>query len=485
MRPPKVGILSFSDGREHVHRELVGLVERFQERVAQRLRQEGWEVVTGREVVWTTDLAVRESRYLAAQGVEATVFNYAIWAWPHFSAVAANFAPHPILLFSNINPQYPGLVAMLAAAGSLDQIGVPCGRVSGDVEDPAVFRRAVAFLRAAVAKNRLRGETYGLIGGRSMGMYTAVPALDQWRRDFGVDIEHIDQYEIVRRAEAIPDSRVEEGVSWWERNGATIHYDGHKLTPELLRRQLKAYLAVRELVEEWRLDFCGIKGQPELTNHFATMDVPEALLNDPYDWEGPHDPVVCATEADSDGALTMEVFKHLSGTPVLFADVRHYHQEDDVWDLCNSGQHATYFAARSFDPADNLPRVHLYPAILYFPAGGASVMHVAAPGPVTLARLARRNGRYWMAIVPGEFVEFSPEETDRKVRATTAEWPHAFARFRVAPEVFLAEYDSNHIHGVYGDWVPELAWFCRMCGIEARVFDGRVRTGDEVLREAR
>ena len=57
----------------------------------------------------------------------------------------------------------------------------------------------MAFLRAASAVNRLRGKTYGLFGGRSMGMYTAVPALDQWRREFGVDIEHIDQWEIVRR----------------------------------------------------------------------------------------------------------------------------------------------------------------------------------------------------------------------------------------------------------------------------------------------
>ena len=51
----------------------------------------------------------------------------------------------------------------------------------------------------------------------------------------------------------------------------------------------------------------------------------------------------------------------------------------DVWDLCNSGQHATWFAARSDDPAENLRHVHLYPEDFYFPAGGASVHHLAAP----------------------------------------------------------------------------------------------------------
>jgi L-fucose isomerase len=33
------------------------------------------------------------------------------------------------------------------------------------------------------------------------------------------------------------------------------------------------------------------------------MDVTEAFLNDPYDWDGPHEPHVCATEADMDAAL--------------------------------------------------------------------------------------------------------------------------------------------------------------------------------------
>ena len=471
MTPPKVGILTFSDGRPHVHQELLPLTRQFQDSLAGRLQAHGWEVVTGREIVWTTDLAQQEARYLAAQTVEATIFNYAIWAWPHYSAIAAQFVPGPVLLFSNVNPQYPGLVAMLAAAGSLDQVGVMHGRVSGDINDDIVFEHVLQFLRPAVARNRLRGEVYGVIGGRSMGMYTAVPVLDQWQRDFGIDIEHIDQFEIIRRAELIPDARADAGIAWLQRHGAKIHYDGKKLTPELLRRQIKSYHAVREIIGEWRLNFCGIKGQPEMTDHFATMDVAEAFLNDPYDWEGPHDPIVCATEADSDGALTMEIFKHLAGTPVLFADVRHYDAETHLWDLCNSGEHATYFAGRSFDAELNLPHVHLHPAIVYFPAGGASVMHIAAPGEVTLARLARRNGKYWMAIVPAEFPELDTSTAQSLANATTPEWPHAFARFRVPPDEFLSEYDSNHIHGVYGNWVADLVWACKMFGIEARVFE--------------
>ncbi len=470
MRAPKVGLLTFSDGRRHVHNELLPMTREFQARLSRRLEEVGWEVVTGREIIWTPELARSEGRFLAAADVEATIFNFAIWSFPHLPAIASQFAPGPFLLFSNVNPRYPGLVGMLASAGALDQIGAFCARVSGDIGDDRIFERALQFLRASTAVNRLRGETYGLIGGRSMGMYTAQSPLDQWQRQFGIDVEHLDQFEIVRRAAEVSEDRVEHGFRWLEQHVGEIRYDGKKLTPELLKRQIRSYHAVRDLVDEWDLDFCGIKGQPELTNHFCTMDIAEAFCNDPYDWEGPHDPIVCATEADMDGALTMELFKHLAGTPVLFADVRHYDADDDVWDLCNSGQHATYFAGRSLDPAVNLPKVRFYPEIIYFPAGGASVAHIAAPGAVTLARLARRQGRYWMAIVPAEFVAFPEAVAWKKAEATTVEWPHAFARFRVSPDVFLSSYDSNHIHGVYGDYVQELTWLTRILGIDLQVF---------------
>src|SRR2546430_10750444 len=94
-----------------------------------------------------------------------------------------------------------------------------------------------------------------------------------------------------------------------------------------------------------------------------------------------------------DGALTMELFKHIAGTPALFADVRHYDAADNVWDRCNSGQHATYFAGRSFDPKVNLPKARFYPEIIYFSPGAASFAHISAPRPVTLSRLAPHRAR--------------------------------------------------------------------------------------------
>ncbi|MBC7343827.1 MAG: L-fucose/L-arabinose isomerase family protein [Clostridia bacterium] len=467
----KVGILTFSDGRETVHREIDEVNQGFQIRLAEALRATGEvEPVVGREIIWTTELARNEALRLAHENCEVTIFNFATWSFPHLAVVASQFAPGPILLFSNINPQYPGMVGMLASAGALDQIGVFHGRLYGDIRDPKVLRKVLAFIRAASAIHRLKGETFGLFGGRSMGMYTAVANLDQWMSQFGIDVEHIDQWEIVRRAQKASADEVEHAFQWLSRKVKKIHYEGKQLTPDKLKLQIRSYIALRDMAAELKLNFIGVKSQPELTDHFVTMDLAEAFLNDPYDWNGPKEPLVAATEADMDGALTMEILKHITGEPVLFADLRHYDEELGVFDLCNSGNHPTYFAGHSYDPDINLPRVEFYPQDFYFPAGGAAVRHIAAPGKVTLARLARRNGKYWLAILPGEFIDLPAEEAERKAQAVQPNWPHAFARLAVKPDDLLAEYDSNHIHGVYGDWVEELVWVAKMLGISYRVF---------------
>lgn len=468
----KVGILTFSDGRDFVHRDIQKFARGVEDEIAGVLREAGHKVVQANEVVWTSSLAAAEARRVADTRPDLTIFNIPVWAFPHFSMLAAKQTPGALLLFSNINPRYPGMVGMLAAAGGLDQIGRSYGRVWGDISDPEVLARVETHIRSAAAVHSLEGSTFGRIGGRPMGMYTAVSNTDQWMDKFGVDVEEIDQWELVRRAEKVEDSKVRAAREWLEEHSAGVHYDGRQLTPELLERQVRSYYAMRELIDEWNLDFSGIKGQPELTTYFATMDVTEAFLNDPYDWDGPKETHVCATEADMDGALTMQILKGLSGTPALFADMRHYHPDKGIWDLCNSGQHATWFAARSEDPLENMSRVHLYPEGFYFPAGGASIHHLAAPGEFTFARLTRLEGRYRMHVLRGSFEQYDEETNEALMQQSTYEWPHAFARMDAEHGEILSRYGSNHIHAIPGDYVEDLQQVCRLLDIDYDGFGG-------------
>jgi len=465
-----IGLLTMSDGRDFVARDVAEFCSGAESAIAGALERNGHQVVRAEQPVWTSDLATAQARRVADAHPDLTIFVYPVWAFPHFTMLAALETTSPLLLLGNIDPQYPGMVGLLAAGGALDQIGRVHARAWGDIDDPAVLERVLIQVRAATAVRQLRGSTFGRVGGRPMGMYTAVANPDAWIDQFGVDVEEIDQWEVVRRAALVPDSRVEAGVKWLERACAGVHYDGKQLTPELLGRQIRSYHAMRELIAEWNLTFSGIKGQPELTGHFCTMDIAEAFLNDPYDWEGAKDTHVCATEADMDGALTMQILKLLTdGTPALFADVRHYHADKEVWDLCNSGQHATWYAARSDDPAENLSRVHLYPQGFYFAAGGASVHHLAAPGPATFARLSRRDRRYRLQVARGAFETYDEATNEAMMRQSDYGWPHAFARLGVDAGEFLARYGANHIHAVPGEHVAELRAVCALLDID---YDG-------------
>ena len=190
-------------------------------------------------MIWRNDIAVRNGRRLAAEGVDAVIFNFSVWAWPQYARVAAQFCPQPIAMFSNVNPQYPGLVAMLANSGSLDQAGI----------------RFTKCLRDVAVVQRLRGLTYCLIGGRSLGIDTTVIDPAQWLAEFGIDVDHVDQMELVRRAEAVmaSDQRLDEALAYLERTIGRIHWTApdatFRLTRDLLRRQIALYYAAIDLID--------------------------------------------------------------------------------------------------------------------------------------------------------------------------------------------------------------------------------------------
>jgi L-fucose isomerase len=471
----KVGILTFGDGRDFLAAPLGPVTTEFTRALQVRLERDGFEVVVGKEAICSNEQAVGQGRAMTAQGVECVIFNYAVWAWPQYTRMAAQFCPQPIVMYAGFNPKYPGLVGMLAASGSIDQVGIPFYKTFGDLEDAATYARLRARIVAVAARSRLRGKTFGLFGGRSLGIDTAVTDPALWMKQFGIDVDHVDQMELVRRAEkhVASGERVEPAMKYLEQHVRKIHWTKPdatmRLTPELLRKQLGMYYAALDLCQEFGYDFCGIKGQRELTEHYATADVAEAFLNDPYGPAGePKNPIVCSTEADMDAALTMQIFHEIARTPVLFADVRHYDGGRGVWDLCNSGEHATYFAARSMDPVTNLAKTEFRPEGFYFPAGGASVYHIAAPGRVTLGRLTRSGdtNRYRLLLVRGEFQSFGADEDEQIAAGIQDNWPHAFAKLDCTPEAFIDSMHCNHIHGVYGDCAEELRVFCDAAGIE-------------------
>ena len=157
-----------------VHQGLVGFLADVEARIVAACEAAGYEVVRGTVPITSNEVAVSEAQEARFRRPDLTVFNYPVWAFPHFSVHAAHATTGPLMLFSNIDPAYPGMVSMLAAGGSLDQLGRRHERLWGDIINrrcgPALARSS----RPPTPCARLEGSTFARIGGRSMGMYTAV-----------------------------------------------------------------------------------------------------------------------------------------------------------------------------------------------------------------------------------------------------------------------------------------------------------------------
>jgi len=371
----------------------------------------------------------------------------------------------PTALVSNKHPGTHGTVGLLGTAGALSQIGFPHLRIREDFSTNRIVEKALPFFRAASAVSRLRGKVFGLFGGRSLGIDTGTFDPMQWRQMFEVDVEHIDQLEIIRRAELIAEEPTDEMMAWLSENVASIGYNDQGLTPDKLAFQVRCYLATKEIIEEKGLDFVAIKCMPDLTNHYVPQCLSAAFLPGPYDAQGNKEPIAMACEADGDGALTMEILKQVSGgSPVLFGDLSYINEETSTIYVPNCGAMCSWYAGRSDNPSENLSQIELRPA--FRPGGGAITYFKAAPGPVTLARLYRKAGEYYMAIIPGEAVEPTPEEYEAFVKARGShQLPIAFVKVSLDFDELINEFGSNHISGVAGTFVHELEHVCHMLNI--------------------
>ena len=468
MRKRKLGILTFSDGRKYVHEEMIKTNQQFLDSLVKALTEtKELELVVGEEIIYTPSQAKAQAEALKCAKVEGIIFNFSVWSFSHFPVIAANNGTGPYLLFAHLNPKLPGLVAMIAAGGCLDQLGIKHKRLWGDVSDKNVIDQILSFARSSSVINRLKGQTCGLIGGRSMGNYTTAVDTRQWQNEFGVDLEHVDQLEILVRAKKIPGSLVDKALQWLTKRVKKIEYDGKGLSQEKLKNQIRSYYATKEIIKEMGFDFIAIKCQPELSDNYVTQCLSQAFLNDPYDMDGEKEIVATGCEADLDGALTMQILKLLSDSPSLFVDLRHYDPKSDLFTFGNCGSQSTYFAGRSDNPHKNLKNVTLYPQVpFYFRGGGASVQYMCAPGEITLARLARKNGKYWMAIIKGEFITVKPE----KLNEISPEWPQGFAKLSGDSQGLISSLGSCHLHAIYGNYVNELIDICNLKGIDYKLF---------------
>lgn len=469
---PRIGLMTFGDERDYMWEGYFGplTLPRHEEAIA-RLEDLPLDVLSFCEVARSKDEIDRQVRELKAAGAEALFAHTPCWCTPNLAVRAIQGLDLPTVVMTSKSAATHGMVGMLATAGALSQIGVGHIRVRDDFASPEFEHRVMPFFRAASARSRLRGRVMGLFGGRSLGIDTGTFDPMQWRAQFGVDVNHIDQLEIVRRSELVDAGRVRKMMDWARDQFASIEFDGKQLTEEKLEFQMRCYLANKDINREQGLDFISVKCMTELSDHYVPQCISAALMPGPHDAEGGKESCAMSCEADGDGALSMQILKEVSGGgATLFADVSHMDIENKILYLPNCGGMCSWFAGRSDRASDNLGKIELRPSLR--PGGGATTYFTAAPGPVTLARLYRVRGDYRMAIIPGEAVSMSEEDLASFVKERGRhQLPTAFVKVEADLDRFLDEFGSNHISGVAGEWVSELEILCDMLDVEAVVMD--------------
>jgi L-fucose isomerase len=469
MDKSKVGVLSITDPREEFYEQMLksGVDMRELERMLhteliKMLQDGGAEVIDGVKAD-SKEKALDIVSGLIKSGIESLVLCVPGWTYPSIGVVVGKTAEAhsiPILVLAPM-----ALSGPTAVKGALDEVGIKSRAVyvSGAINDPKVVGELLAFVRAATAVSRLRGSTLGVIGGRSMGIYTGTVDPSQLQRIFGVDVEHLDQLEIVREAESVPREVIEQYLSWIEDN-CNVVKDGEVVTDEKLERQVRSYVAAKKLVASRGFEFVGLKCQPELSDKFVNQCLTPTLLNDPYDAEGEKETTPCACEADINGALTMQILKLLTGgKPVYFGDILFWSRDQKLFTIANCGGASTWFTKRSPDPKENLKGVQLVPQV-QGKAGGAAVHYIAEEGErVTWARLGRTRGEYRMIIVRARIVRSEAFEGMMK-------WPTISLGLECDPMEILEAYPSQHVQLVIGDLTKELAEFCRLLEVKTIIF---------------
>lgn len=434
---PKVGLVVVS-----LPGERVDLAERFGIELRKALSGVGLDIVTGAGVALDGTGVSQAVSLFKTQRVDCIVYLIGTWVSSPDVVTAIQDSHIASIVWGVPEGASFSSVGANAVHGSLDELGIHHWLVYGLPDDSEALNEARVYARAAMARNALWGSKFGLIGGRSVGMYPSTTDPIQVKRVFGVEIEHVDQLLLLEEARSIPDA---EGLAIAER--VTHDYGRVDVPRDVLLRSAKVYCALKRIADEHRFDFMGVKCLEEFINAYVSCCLAVSLLND----EG----LVTACQTDINAAMAMKVISLLTAQPAIFADINMIDKKTSVARLVNCGTMATSLA---LNPAD----VDWGCQYEYMGDGrGACPYFCCKPGKITFGSFSRIQGEYIMQIVEGE--AFSREKSAfAEVRDI---WPHAFIKLDADPNWVYQNIRSNHSVAGYGNIRQELVELCYLLNV--------------------
>jgi len=432
---------------------------------------------------------------------------YVHWTYAPHTVDGVVGKDNPLLLASNFSGTWPGLVAVLNTGASLESVGRHASRVWTDAPDwtadkvfmdrlaewcetgkigydtselkapgkgaPEALKTADSVLAQIKAKRILAL----MLGDTSMGMINGYfgPRL---LYPIGFSEHKVDQVWLIERGASISEKRIDDAFQFAKDKGVVFHWgetDAEDFTPESTRAQLRCYLTVLDLLDEFKADCLGWQYQLGLLKLLPPSDFCEGLLNSHARPESNGHAVITSTEADQGNLVPMELMKRIleaKGMPgaVMFHDVRWgaEHNGRFLWVLLNSGSCGAY--AFNHD-VSSLKGVHSYRQPSgYFPVPGGTFAGVSLPGELTWARAwIDKTGGLVMDIGRGESVELPEDVRETWWKGTTRQWPFMAADLGCSRDTIMAHYMSNHVAVAYGDIFDETVAVSQALGFKVRI----------------
>jgi len=436
-----------------------------------------------------------------------------VWAYAHHVSGALQTHQGPILLLANFDGTWPGLVALLNHAATLERLCVKHSRIWSETfaDDPVFLERLKTWLKTGeirydmshlaraeslklspdalrfgenlAADIRRHKRIMGQLDPGCMGMLNALinPAK---LGAIGMPLELLNQSDLVAEMGLVSDREAQGHLNWLLRKGTWFNW-GTDLFEDLVQgqviSQMKMYSAAARFYKRFGLSAIGIPYQLGLVRSVPASDLVEGMLNnadrpdvlDPETGEvvEPGKPIVHFNEGDMGAGVPQVLLRDIYlrkslALETTLHDVRWGRRYDGkfLWVLeISGGAPPAHFGGWQYTKVYRQPKV-------YFPLGGGSCSGVSKPGPITWARFYESWGEIGMDCGTGEVVALPEAEVEDRLRKTTYEWPIANVHIPgYDPEQLMASHMSNHIVIGYGDVLQEFVATCLSLGIPTRV----------------
>jgi hypothetical protein len=421
--------------------------------------------------------------------------------WQYTSHVLPGLTKHrgPILTLANWSGEWPGLVGLLNLNGSLTKAAIPYSTIwSEDFRDAFAVDAIRRWLgdgrvvhdrsHARVVDDHTWGDEFssdqargfalgealrraqaiiGVFDEGCMGMYNAIIP-DHLLHATGVFKERLSQSALYAAMRDVPDESARAHYGWLLDRGmrfALGHDDATELTERQVLEGLRMYDAAVRLAHEFGCAAIGIQYQQGLKDVCVASDLAEGLLNDP-DRPPVRDPdgaelfagraVPHFNEVDEcaglDALITNRVWVALALDPsTTLHDVRWGARVEErgvnefvwVFEISGAAPASHFIGGYAGARGERQPP-------MYFPQGGSTLKGVSKPGEIVWSRIYVEGDALYMDIGRGGVVRLSDEETERRWRATTPQWPimHAVL-YGVGRDQFMAKHQANHIQVAY------------------------------------